>query len=91
MELRDIRALLTRQERRILIELLKGKSYSDIETVLVVNYATVKTHISNIYKKLQVRNQAELLFVSYNAIFQAVNGVEYFEKALAYLDRDPPR
>ncbi|RKJ71143.1 DNA-binding response regulator [Butyricicoccus sp. 1XD8-22] len=59
---------LTPRERDVLAELTKGKSNREIASSLFVTEKTVKTHISNIFNKLQVqdRTQAALYAVKYN-------------------------
>ncbi|MBQ0137820.1 MAG: response regulator transcription factor [Kurthia sp.] len=58
---------LTRRERDVLAELTKGKSNKEIASSLFVTEKTVKTHISNIFTKLEVqdRTQAALYAVKY--------------------------
>ncbi|PKC50920.1 two-component response regulator-like protein [Rhizophagus irregularis] len=59
---------LTPRERDVLAELTKGKSNREIASSLFVTEKTVKTHISNIFNKLQVqdRTQAALYAVKHN-------------------------
>jgi len=52
---------LSRRESEILNLLAKGKTYKSIADELFVHIDTVKTHIQNIYKKLQVNSKAEAL------------------------------
>lgn len=58
---------LTRREKDVLAELTKGKSNKEIAASLFVTEKTVKTHISNIFTKLEVqdRTQAALYAVKY--------------------------
>lgn len=55
---------LTRQEQNILNLLLEDKSNKEIADALFVSLSTVKTHVNNIYRKLNVqnRNEAKSLF-----------------------------
>ncbi|WP_274308083.1 response regulator [Solibacillus daqui] len=59
---------LTPREQDVLAELTKGKSNREIASSLFVTEKTVKTHISNIFTKLQVqdRTQAALYAVKHN-------------------------
>ena len=41
--------------------LLKGKSNRDIEKELYISIQTAKNHITNIYKKLNVKNRIALI------------------------------
>ncbi|CAN5687240.1 two-component system response regulator CasR [soil metagenome] len=52
---------LTRREQEILEELSKGFRYKEIADKLFVSLETVRTHISNIYEKLQVNSRVEAL------------------------------
>lgn len=51
---------LTPREREILSLLLKNKSNADIAEALTVAVTTVKTHVSNILHKLDLRNREDL-------------------------------
>lgn len=57
---------LTGREKEILSSLSKGNSYKLIATALSISIDTVRTHIKNIYGKLQVHTQTE-------AVSKAVN------------------
>ena len=50
---------LTKQEQNILDLLLKEKTNKEIATALFVSTSTVKTHLNNIYKKLNVKSREE--------------------------------
>ncbi|MFC5558629.1 response regulator [Ureibacillus thermophilus] len=58
---------LTPREKEVLAELTKGKSNREIAASLYVTEKTVKTHISNIFTKLEVqdRTQAALYAVKH--------------------------
>ena len=49
---------LTPRETEVLQHLAKGKSYTMIADKLYINKETVRTHIKNIYKKLNVNSKA---------------------------------
>ncbi len=53
--------LLTDRETEILFELAKGNSPSYIQSKFYISAGTVKTHIRNIYRKLDVHKRDELL------------------------------
>lgn len=55
---------LTRQERKIVDHILSGMSNKEIADELFVSVSTVKTHINNLYKKLDIsdRNDIKSLF-----------------------------
>lgn len=50
---------LTKRETEILIQLSKGLNYNDISDNLFISPSTVRKHIENIYKKLQVHSKME--------------------------------
>lgn len=50
---------LTAREKQILNNLVMGHSYKMIAASLNISFETVKSHIRNIYEKLQVHNQSE--------------------------------
>lgn len=52
---------LSKQERNIQGLILAGMSNKEIANELFISLSTVKTHITNIYNKLQVSNRQELL------------------------------
>ncbi|MDX9905402.1 MAG: response regulator transcription factor [Bacteroidales bacterium] len=52
---------LTRREEEILGYLVKGYFYKEIATELFISTETVRTHIRNIYEKLQVRTRSEAI------------------------------
>ncbi|MCZ6520614.1 MAG: response regulator transcription factor [Bacteroidetes bacterium] len=52
---------LTRRETEVLELLSKGKSYSMIAEDLYIHKETVKSHIKNIYYKLQVNSKADAI------------------------------
>ncbi len=51
---------LTEREKEILYLLAQGQSNRKIGTQLFISETTVKTHIQNIYKKLEVNNRVQL-------------------------------
>lgn len=48
---------LTKREIELLTQLKNGLSYEQIATNLFISYGTVRKHIENIYRKLQVNNK----------------------------------
>jgi DNA-binding NarL/FixJ family response regulator len=52
---------LSVRETEVLELLAKGKSYSIIADELFIHKETVKTHLKNIYYKLQVKSKAEAI------------------------------
>jgi len=52
---------ITEREREIILEVVQGKSNSDIAGELFGSIATVKTHLHNIYTRIRVRGRYNLL------------------------------
>ncbi|MDF2905019.1 MAG: transcriptional regulator, LuxR family [Herbinix sp.] len=52
---------LTERESEIATLLMQGRTYKMIAAKLYLSENTIKTHIKNIYSKLQVRNKTELI------------------------------
>jgi DNA-binding NarL/FixJ family response regulator len=50
---------LTKRETEILLQLSKGLNYNNISENLIISPSTVRKHIENIYKKLQVHSKME--------------------------------
>ncbi len=54
---------LTRMESLIIEELLNGYSYKEISYKTYISINTVRSHVKNIYRKLQVQKATELFKV----------------------------
>lgn len=52
---------LTAREQEVLQQVLAGKSNREIAQALIISESTVKTHVRNIYSKVQVTSRAELI------------------------------
>ncbi len=50
---------LSPREKEVLLELCNGKSYKKVAETLFISQDTVRTHIRNIYRKLEVNSKAE--------------------------------
>ncbi len=59
---------LTNREVEIITLVSKGLSNKEISQSLFISYHTVKTHMENIFKKLQVDNRASLIYKINNNI-----------------------
>lgn len=57
----DRLALLTPRERAVFLLLLEGYTLKESAKRLSVKYSTVNTHMTGIYKKLNVNSRAELI------------------------------
>lgn len=58
-------SVLTDKEREIVMGLVDGMSYQMIADQSYISIETVRSHIKNIYKKLQVHSKAELIKKSF--------------------------
>ena len=54
-------ALLTPRERELFMLLLEGYTLKESAQRLSVKYSTVNTHMTGVYKKLNVNSRAELI------------------------------
>lgn len=52
---------ITDREREIILKVIEGKSNADIARELFISLATVKTHLHNIYRKIDVNSRYDLL------------------------------
>ena len=57
VQLEDVK--LSKREIDVLEQLVKGLNYQQIAENLIISPSTVRKHIENIYKKLQVHNKME--------------------------------
>jgi DNA-binding NarL/FixJ family response regulator len=58
---------LTSRELEILTLLADGQTKKEIANYLCVSYATVDSHVRNVYTKLQARNVAEAISKGYKS------------------------
>jgi DNA-binding NarL/FixJ family response regulator len=63
----DAVAGLTTREREVLVLIARGFSNTDIANGLFLSAATVKTHVSRIFAKLDVRDRAQAVIAAYDA------------------------
>lgn len=62
---KESESVLTDKEKEIVMGLVEGLSYQMIADQSYISIETVRSHIKNIYKKLEVHNKAELIKKSY--------------------------
>jgi len=55
---------LTKREMEVLKHLIEGKTYQQIAEVLIVSPLTIRSHIENLYRKLNVNNKAEAVAIA---------------------------
>ena len=59
--MKEAMQLLTDREREVVQHLSKGLTYEMIAIKIEVSHETVKMHLKNIYRKLEVQNKIEAL------------------------------
>lgn len=52
---------VTHREQEVMALLVEGKSNKEIEDLLCISFSTVKNHVYNIYRKLDVNSRAQLI------------------------------
>ncbi|WP_298508044.1 LuxR C-terminal-related transcriptional regulator [uncultured Kordia sp.] len=52
---------LSKREYEVLCELAKGHSNKEIASLLFVSESTIKTHVSNVYTKLDVKRRTQAI------------------------------
>lgn len=60
-------AELTKREREILVLLAGGRSNDEIASELYLSRATVKTHVGNVFMKLDLRDRAQAVVYAYES------------------------
>lgn len=61
---RSLNELLTAKEQQVIVAMVDGLSYKMIAVRLGIGLETVRQHIKNIYRKLQVNSKAEVIIKS---------------------------
>ncbi len=62
----QVKSPLTAREHDVLKWIAKGYSYDEIADILKMSVNTVRTHIRNVYKKLEVSSRTEAVFEATN-------------------------
>jgi len=57
----ELKANLTKREREILLKIFSGKSNQEISDELCISYHTVKTHLYNIYRKINTPDRFQAM------------------------------
>ena len=58
---------LTEREREVLVQMATGRSNAEIASSMYVSEATVKTHVSRILAKLEVRDRVQAVIVAHES------------------------
>ena len=58
---------LTQRENEIVVEVCNGLNNKDIAKKLFVEEGTVKTHLNNIFKKLNIKTRSELVSLTFKS------------------------
>ncbi len=56
---------LSERERQVLLQLTKGLNYKQIAANLIISPNTVRRHLENIYKKMDISNKVEAVQMAY--------------------------
>lgn len=57
---------LTSREEEVLDLLTQGNNYKDVANILFISETTVKTHVNNIFQKLQVKDRTQAVLYAIN-------------------------
>ncbi len=57
---------LSRREIQVVDQVIKGVSNREVANALFVTEKTIKFHLTNIYKKLNIRNRNALIVLMYD-------------------------
>jgi len=68
---------LTRREKEVLECLASGFSNCEIACELNISIKTVKNHLINIYRKLDVNSDRQAIAIFYKSIFGGVKNERY--------------
>ena len=67
---------LSERERAVAVEVAHGRSNSEIAAALFLSEATVKTYVSRLFTKLDVRDRVQLVVLAYETGLISVGGSE---------------
>lgn len=64
---------LSRQEEKVLTVLAKGSLYKEIAVEMNISINTVKKHLKNIYRKLEVKNRKHAAVTLMQGLTESTN------------------
>lgn len=74
----ELKYLLTRREREVMQLIVEGLNHNEIEKALFISYETYKSHRTNIFRKLGLKNEVELTrFVLQNSLLTEDTTTDY--------------
>lgn len=65
---------LTEREREVLVLLARGRTNDEIAADLFLSRATVKTHVGNVFMKLNLRDRAQAVVFAYESALVRASG-----------------
>lgn len=75
----DLQNILSKRELECAALLLRGNTCKSIARILSISHRTVEEYVSNLRKKLNSKNRAELIYILSQSkpIFELVNDLKY--------------
>ncbi len=74
--------LLTEREKEVLLSLTQGTNYKQISKLLFISESTVKTHINNIFTKLNVNDRTQAVLYALHHGIESISNKPHLLKNL---------